>query len=149
MLNELLGPFITIFTLNTTRLGYRARVFPSPVTEKPAEQPPVSLSHSWHASAGHLHPPVDSPQIDSPRKLLSPSCALTTRCAQLSHCLLPGMHESPVSSLSSRKLLPREQSSSYTPAPPVDERDTERVGQNRFSFQRLHLVCAHSSHLWT
>ena len=27
--------------------------------------------------SGHLHPPVDSPQNDSPRKLLSPSCALT------------------------------------------------------------------------
>lgn len=35
-------------------------VFPSPVTGKPAAVPPVSLSHSWHASAGHLHTPVDS-----------------------------------------------------------------------------------------
>lgn len=52
-------------------------VFPSQVTGKPAAVPPVSLSHSWHASAGHLHPPVDSPQIDSLRKLLSLSCALT------------------------------------------------------------------------
>lgn len=46
----------------------------------------------------------------------------------------------------SASLPPREQGSSCTLAPPVDERDTPRVGQNRSAFQPVHLVCAHSSH---
>ena len=36
-------------------MGYCVRVFPSPVTEKPAAQPPVSLVHSWHAPVDNLH----------------------------------------------------------------------------------------------
>ena len=50
------------------------------------------------------------------------------------------MHEIPVTSLSSRFAPSREQGSSFTPAPPVDERDTYRVGQNRSAFQPVHIV---------
>ena len=77
MFMNFLGPFITFFTLDTTRYGLLRASFSVTGDGKTGGYAAGSLFHSWHALAGHLHPPVDSPQIDSPRKLLSLSCVLT------------------------------------------------------------------------